>query len=72
MKTYTKQDIEKTIKKLQVGKTGSRKEEIIELLSSLNQKNTDEDMALYLQTWIFPKLCKLIPELKKQEKKEGI
>ena len=65
---YTKPNIEEVIKKLQSRKTGLRRENIIGLLETLNQKNYDETykggMALWLQTWVFPELFKLIPELR--------
>ena len=71
---YNRIEIEEVVKELRKGKAGSRKEKIIDLLESLNQKNYDETlggMALWLQTWIFPRLFKLIPELKKCRKDEG-
>lgn len=64
---YTKSLIEEVIEELRIRKAGSRREEIIGLLKTLNQKNHDDvgGMELWLQTWVFSRLFKLIPELKK-------
>ena len=67
-------EVEEIIKSFSEGKDGSRKLMIRELFQTLkegNSGNTDkEGYDLWVRTWVFPKLIKLIPEVAKEIKNE--
>ncbi len=61
--------IDEAIKHFSQGKDGVRKEEIRNLLESLKSKNVGfadkNSFENWANSWIIPRLFKLIPELKK-------